>query len=133
MALGWLTVLKMVPWDDVIKNAPRVADGAKKLWGAVAKKPPSAGVAGTAPQPELPPDAHSNAKLQAQLTAALAEIATLHDQMLESSELIKALADQNTQLIKRIEVNRIRVLWLAGVMAVLGIVVVFNLIVMLAS
>ena len=133
MALGWLTVLKMVPWDDVIKNAPRVADGAKKLWGAVAKKPPSAGVPGAAAQPELSSDAHTNAKLQAQLAAALAEIATLHDQMLESSELIKALADQNTQLIKRIEVNRIRTLWLAGVVAVLGIVVVVNLIVALAG
>ena len=133
MAIGWLSVLKMVPWGDVTSNAPKVADGAKKLWSAVAKKPPGAEVPSTVAQPELSPDAHTNAKLQAQLAAALAEIATLHDQMLESSELIKALADQNTQLIKRVEVNRIRVLWLAGVMAVLGVVVVINLIIMLAG
>lgn len=132
MAIGWLSVLKMVPWGDVISNAPKVADGARKLWSAVAK-PPGAEVPRTVAQSELSPDAHTNAKLQAQLAAALAEIATLHDQMLESSELIKALADQNTQLIKRVEVNRIRVLWLAGVMAVLGVVVVINLVIMLAG
>lgn len=133
MALGWLTVLKMVPWDDVIKNAPRVADGAKKLWSTVAKKPPGAEEPRTVAQPGLSPDALTNVKLQAQLAAALAEIATLHEQMRESSELIKALADQNTQLIKRVEVNRVRVLWLAGVMTVLGVVVVINLIITLAG
>lgn len=39
MAAGWLTVLKMVPWGDVIENAPKVAQGAKKLWSSVGKKP----------------------------------------------------------------------------------------------
>ncbi|MDP3225514.1 MAG: hypothetical protein Q8M96_20455, partial [Rubrivivax sp.] len=32
MAIGWMTVLKLVPWGDVIKNAPAVAEGARKLW-----------------------------------------------------------------------------------------------------
>lgn len=49
----------------------------------------------------------------------------LHAQMLASSELIKALADQNTQLVKRIEANRIRVFWLAGLMIVIGAVAWF--------
>ena len=38
MAIGWLAVLKMVPWSDVIENAPKVASGAKKLWNSVGKK-----------------------------------------------------------------------------------------------
>ena len=38
MAL-WLHVLKTVPWTQVIKNAPVVADGARKLWQAVGNKP----------------------------------------------------------------------------------------------
>lgn len=118
MALGWLTVLKMVPWDDVIKNAPRVADGAKKLWSAVAKKPP-------VPEslhdnvPPRTPDTPSLAQLQQQLDTAMAEIANLHQQMLESSALIQALAEQNAQLIKRVEINRLRVLALGAVLAVL--------------
>lgn len=122
MAIGWLSLLKMVPWGDVISTAPKVADGAKKLWSTVAKKPPAAE---SPTQPTRSPDAQSIAILQAQ-------VSDLHNQMLESSELIKALADQNTQLIKRFEVNRIRVLWLAGAMVVLAIVAAINLAITLA-
>ena len=28
MAIGWLTILQSVPWTEVIKNAPKVAEGA---------------------------------------------------------------------------------------------------------
>ena len=115
MAIGWLTVLKMVPWTDVISNAPVVADGAKKLWNAVAKKALNAG-------PDIgfaPTSSHDSLiepsliSLQIQLTATEAAVSDLRQQMLASSELIKSLAEQNTQLIKRVEVNRARLLWLA--------------------
>ena len=39
--IGWLAVLQLVPWSDVIKNAPKAADGAKKLWQSVRKKAPT--------------------------------------------------------------------------------------------
>lgn len=133
MAIGWLSVLKMVPWGDVISNAPKVADGAVKLWNTVARKPPAAELPTADALPALSPEAQSIAILQAQLAAAEAQISDLHNQMLESSELIRALADQSTQLIKRFEVNRIRVLWLAGTIAVLGVVSVINLAITLAG
>ena len=120
MAIGWLTVLKMVPWSDVISNAPVVADGAKKLWKAVGKKPvtpaPSA-----SPVAQMMPESKALALLQAQIVALEATTADLHSQMLASSELINALAEQNTQLVKRVEANRTRVLWLAAVTLVLAI------------
>lgn len=118
MAIGWLTVLKLVPWDDVIRNAPKVADGAKKLWSTLAKKPSVATSPSTPPQ--LSPNPPSLSALKMRLDTAVAEIAELHQQMLASSELIQALADQNAQLIKRVEVNRLRVLWLAGVVGVIA-------------
>ena len=40
--------------------------------------------------------------------------------MLASSELIKALADQNALLIKGIEANRIRLRWLSGAVIAIG-------------
>ena len=132
MAIGWLSVLKMVPWDDVISNAPKIADGAKKLWNATDRKPPTAESSAASAQPTLSPEAQSIARLQAQLAAAKAEVSDLHNQMLESSELIKALADQNAQLIKRVEINRVRVLWLAAATIVLGIVAAINLAITLA-
>lgn len=127
MAIGWFSVLKMVPWGDVISNAPKVADGAMKLWSTVAKRPSSA----HAPAAGLPPAPASETQpisvLQSQLAAAESEIAELHRQMLESSNLIRALADQGAQLIRRLEVNRIRVLWLTGFLVVVGLVTAANL------
>ena len=42
--------------------------------------------------------------------------------MLESSALIQSLAEQNTQLIQRVEVNRKRVLVWGGLTVVLAVV-----------
>lgn len=127
MAIGLLSVLKMVPWGDVISNAPKIADGAVKLWRSVVRKPPAAESPPSSTQPALTTEAQSLSLLRAQLNAAEAEISDLHNQMLESSDLIKSLAEQNTQLIKRIEVNRIRVQWLAWSMVILTVVTVINL------
>jgi len=128
MALGWLAVLQMVPWSDVIKNAPKVADGAKKLWNAVGKKPPPTGpLPDDAASVQLSPEGQAIAALQAQVLALETATRDLHEQMLASSELIKALAEQNTQLIRRAEVNRVRLLLLAGITAVLAVATVIGL------
>jgi hypothetical protein len=123
MAVGWLTVLQSVPWSDVIANAPKVAEGARKLWNTVARKQPADAQAGVASSstPARPGDA---AALQAQVSALEATVSELHGQMLASSELIKTLADQNTQLIARIEANRRRTLWLSVAVAVLAVVAI---------
>ena len=108
MAIAWLTVLKAVPWVDVISHAPKVADGAKKLWSSVAKKAPAAEQAGSS----LVPRPASAAELEARLASTEAMVAGLHEQMLASSALIKDLAEQNAQLIVRIEALRVRTRWL---------------------
>ena len=132
MAIGWLSIIQLVPWSDVIRNAPKVAEGAKKLWDTVSRKQPALEVPAASAQPALSTEAQSIALLQTQLAAADAAISDLHHQMLESTELIKALADQNTQLIRRVEANRIRVLWLGGITAVLGVAAVISLVITLA-
>lgn len=119
-----MSVLKMVPWSDVLSNAPKVADGAKKLWSTVAKK---AGVAGeSAPEeptaePQDLPAAELLGGLQAQLARQEAALSALHQQMLSSSEMIQNLAEQNAQLVQRVEANRMRVRWLTLAVALLGI------------
>lgn len=124
MAIGWLTVLKLVPWGDVIENAPKVASGAKKLWNNVGKKP-DAPPETLAPVPGMPGDVPDPvAALQAEVLQLQGAVAQLHQQMLQSSALIGSLAEQNTQLIARVEVNRKRVLGLAiAVVMLLGVVV----------
>ena len=117
MAIGWLTILQSVPWTEVIKNAPKVAEGARKLWSAVAKKHTSADDPASSTQPAVSAEPHTLAALETRTTALEAAISDLHGQMLASSELIKA------QLIKRIEANRKRTLWLGAATLVLAIVV----------
>lgn len=107
MAIGWMTILQNVPWSDVIRNAPAVAEGARKLWRKVGGKggEEDSGIATSEGGAELSVEARV-AQLQAQVEA-------LQGQMLASSEVIQSLAEQNAQLIARIEVNRRRLLWLA--------------------
>ena len=116
MAINWLTVIQMVPWSDVIANAPKVADAAKKLWGTVSRKD---GPATAVPRDIGPVGAPvDNATLRAHITALEAAVADLQEQMRASSELIKTLAEQNAQLVARIEANRRRMIWVAGIAAV---------------
>jgi len=126
MAIGWLTVLKMVPWGDVIENAPKVAQGAKKLWSSVGKKAPMDAASGDAQAPVADAGAPL-AQLQAQVAELQVATAALHQQMLDSSALIKSLAEQNTVLVQRVEANRKRLISLAGVVVVLLIVLGFKL------
>lgn len=120
MAIGWMTVLKLVPWDDVIANAPKVVEGARKLWKTVARSP----VPVPSPEPASSPEvaaapAAPELATRSELQALAATLSTLHEQMAESSALIEALADQNAQLIGQIESNRVRLGWLMAVVAAL--------------
>jgi hypothetical protein len=108
---GWLTVLKLVPWADVISNAPKVAAGARKLWDAAARKPsPAESEPGMAKAPPADPAAALAARLD-QTEAALAD---LRGKLLSATELIATLADQNEQLIAKMDAMRVRMLWLGA-------------------
>jgi len=112
MAIAWLTVLQTVPWTEVIKNAPKVADGAKKLWSKVANQPAAAVPAPTV-QADFSRESQTVAALAARTAALESTVSDLRKQMLASSELINALAEQNTQLIQRVEIHRKRALLLS--------------------
>jgi hypothetical protein len=64
-----------------------------------------------------------------QAIAALeAAVSELHRQMLASSELIKALAEQNGQLVARVEANRVRLIWLSLALAATAMAAVASMI-----
>lgn len=128
MAIGWFTVLAAVPWKQVIENAPQVADGAKKLWNAVAKKPAARDTPGPETRLDLTAEAPTVAGMASRIAAIEAETADLHGQMLASSELIKVLAEQNAQLIERIETNRVRVLWLSAIVVIFSALAIVSLV-----
>ncbi|MGE0874636.1 MAG: hypothetical protein AB7O31_08205 [Burkholderiales bacterium] len=127
MAIPWLVVLQNVPWAEVVKNAPKVADGAKKLWNAVGRKSPIEEPAQAATAADATAEAQSVPALFARVAALESSMAKLHEQMLASSELIKSLADQNTQLVARIEANRTRVAWLTAATVVFALLAILGL------
>lgn len=121
MAIGWLAVLQAVPWGQVIDNAPKIVNGAKKLWSSVSRNP--------APE-EMQASPFNEATGQDEVSEMLRQrfinieksTAELHEQMVTSTALIKELAEQNTQLIRHIEANRVRTFRLA-VLAIVAILI----------
>lgn len=116
MAIPWMVLLKSVPWTEVIRNAPKVADAAKKLWtkarsdsaardGGSLQVSPAAGAGSSA--------SSDTGLLRARLETAEAELALLRQQVLQSSELLKLLAEQQEGLVARAELNRRRTVVLA--------------------
>jgi len=104
MAAGTLlTVLANIPWGQVVDNAPKIADGAVRLWNAVRRKKGGADDAGRSPLEDLE-----------------ARTAALEEQVQASSELIKALAEQNAQLVHTIERERRRLTRLARAAAIVA-------------
>lgn len=67
--------------------------------------------------------------VEARLAALEAEIANLNNEMLETSKLLKELADQNALLIERVEVNRKRLRWVTGAAIAAVAVALFSLVV----
>jgi len=123
MPIPWLTVLQSVPWSDVVRNAPKVAAGAKKLWDNVAHKGSAAqDPADTTSTVEAEPTLLS---LRADVMALRAASMRLQQQLAESSALVSELAEQNTQLIAGMDALRRkqkRMLWALLVVAAVALV-----------
>ena len=118
MAAGTIiTVLSNIPWGQVLETAPKVADAAEKLWNAVSrKKSDQAPLASDKTSADL---AQSETQVLASRLLAMEEhVLSLEEQMRDSTELIKTLAEQNTLLVRRVELNNVRLAWLAGTAAV---------------
>lgn len=120
MSTTLITALKAVPWAEVIAAAPAVADGAKKLWKRVRT---SQETEAQAAEGTLPVDPNDPAQLRQQIVHLEGRLAELQAQMEQTAEVVRELADQNTVLIARIELNRRRLKLLAVVcgVAVVGL------------
>ena len=109
MAVGTLiTVLTNIPWGQVVENAPKVAEGAVKLWNSVTHRKKLDPIQDTKAAASADETASEADRLKARLLALEDSVTRLQEQMQASSKLIKDLAEQNTQLVQRIELNRIR-------------------------
>ena len=124
MATGTIiTVLSNIPWGQVVENAPKVADGAARLWNAVTRKKQNQSPDGNA-KAVVDAVQSDTEVLKRRLVAMEEHIQHLEEQMGASAELIKALAEQNTQLVMKIELNSVRLLRLATATAICAVALV---------
>jgi len=113
MALGPIvTVLSNIPWASVIEGAPKIADGATRLWNSIANRNPKPVEIET-----VEAESDANRKLTsldlAPLVLRTHALETSADEfrvaLLDATKLINELAQQNTALVERIELNRKRI------------------------
>jgi hypothetical protein len=124
MASGWWSMLKTVPWSEVIHAAPQVAGTARRLWDTVARKSGGAGMAAEPMMQDAPQEDYVGT-LVMRVEKNEMSLADLRTQMLQASEIIANLADQNAQLIAKMDAARDRMLWLSvasGVSSILALV-----------
>lgn len=93
---GWMTALKLVPWGEVVKSAPQIAEGARKLWQSV-----GAGQRRAKTAPEDVPVAVAGNEVQA-IAALTGRIAQLERELAEASGLIHSMAEQDKQLVGQV-------------------------------
>ena len=99
---AWISVFRAVPWMQLIAAAPAIARGARKLWTGIRE-----------PQPDGP---HGRGERLERLEA---EVGELRKELAASSEVIKAMAEQNERLLDAVGILRLRVRVLTAGCAIL--------------
>ena len=129
MAAGWWTVLRTVPWSDVISAAPQVANGARRLWDTVNRNKQGMYDEPMGVAPGMPGQEEDVFDILIKSVERNdAEVTDLRNQMRSASEIIANLADQNAQLIAKMDAQRQKMTWLAVTASLSGLLSVVALI-----
>lgn len=102
--ISWRTALKFIPWQNVLQAAPSVLNGAKQLWQGT--RPHVNVSAPIADIPDITTDPVGNLKarvLQLEKTSYDTSMQTA-----QAADVVKALAEQQQQLVSEITKLRIR-------------------------
>jgi hypothetical protein len=132
MAAGTVvTVLSNIPWGQVVEAAPKIAESASRLWEAAKNFCRPKATSGETPNTSSPGQPTETDQLKARLAELESTTQELREQLRASSEVVKALADQNTLLVQRIEAARVRLARItfggATCVAILSVAIVYLL------
>ncbi len=122
MALPWSTLVKAIPWSEVIARAPDLAQSARKLWQKAAPQ--------GAPADTVPPS-NAAGPDDARLAALAHQLDELSLQQQEAAGLLAALATQNAELVDTTHRLQQRVRQLGIALALVGALAVAALAVVL--
>jgi len=115
----WLTALKLVPWDDVLKQTPKLVRQAKSLFRKEQVKPSDSH--------ELSPEALNGRDPQA-VAAVVRElhqrVVVLEREQRETAALMASLAEQQEMVVQTLAALRARAKLLTAACGVLALAVV---------
>lgn len=100
-------VLASIPWDQVVDAAPKIAEGAGRLWDATKDLRTPKTLSSDAP---VSGQATEMDQVKTRLSDLEGTVQEMREQMQASASVIKDLADQNALLVQRIELARLRLI-----------------------
>ena len=98
MAFGWITVLKIIPWKDVLENAPHIAKAAKNLYDGTKTHTSSSG----------PADSSASTSDSGNKKSTDFHLHEIKREVSDLNSVVRSLAKQNVRIVEAIEVLRIR-------------------------
>jgi len=111
------TVLANIPWGQVVESAPKIAQGAGRLWETVRKR----GDPAQTPAQDEPEGPSELQLLQAQVKSQAAQLQSLEGEMRATAQLVKDLAEQNAMLVERMQTLQRHSRWALGAAALLAL------------
>ena len=109
MAFGWITALKIIPWKDVLENAPHIVKAAKNLYaGTKTDTSFSSESSDSSDSSTYTSDNENTESWGFRLHIIERKILELNDEQESSVKLIRSLAKQNVRIVEAIEVLRVR-------------------------
>ena len=112
------TILSNIPWGQVVDSAPKIAQGAGRLWETVKNRRAERDEPATPAQQSEAGAPTDLQLLQGRVHALESQVQGLQDEMRASAQLVKDLAEQNAQLVARMQAVQQRQRRLAWVGAV---------------
>jgi hypothetical protein len=128
MPAPWLAAaFKAISWRDAIAAAPVIVDATRKLWNSVARTEKRAAPDEAQSTKPAASSGDGVSAIEARVAALEAKTAEMAREAVASAELIKSLAEQSSQLVKAVEILRVRTRRLIAFSFLVGLATAFLL------
>ena len=114
MPIPWSTLIKVIPWTELVTAAPKIVEQARRIAAAARR---SRAEAAPAPAPAAP--AEPGVTLETRVARLESQIVAMSEEEVSSAELLKSLADQNAQIVAALQAVNARARRLVIAVAVL--------------
>ncbi len=121
MAVGWLASLKDIPWSKVIGMTPLIVESGGKLWDRISNRRAEAPTPADPVVDPPPPTAEALAAIEIRVGTLEKQTAQLREEAVASFDVVRSIVDQNSQVVRAVDVLLVRTQLLVRVSVLLGI------------